>query len=288
MQYRFTLIFLMFITSSFGQTDARVPRPLMQYYNINPVFNPSYSGVATKTIAIAGTQSNVGPYRKVGTYYGHAFLTLKQKKESRKTCLGINLWNDNEGTILNRTRAFLQMSHHIRLNDRLNLSSGIALGLISFTIRGSQEAADTKPNMRIGATLYHQKYELGLSINQIITANIAPLSEVFPLTPYLYGHAKWKKEINSVFKNEISIQLRKTTFADLEYNILNMVSMYDILKAGVALLPQKGIAYHIGSSTTSPLRHQFELYFSYFVPFQKSALIRVPAFEITAAYKINN
>jgi type IX secretion system PorP/SprF family membrane protein len=197
--------------------------------------------------AIAGTQpyfeaKSDNRYQWVGitdaprTY----ILTLNGPLTDKHIGIGAYIYTDITGPT-RRTGFTATYSYHMKLSDGLNLSLGLATGILQFSVDGTSislgEPGDPAlttnlesvlvPDIGFGAYLYGDHFYFGASAPQLIESQLKLTSFSDAqniLATHMYVTGGYKYEINSNFMIEPSIVLKYVSPAPIQLDFCAKVS----------------------------------------------------------------
>lgn len=255
------VVLILLVSSCFAHAQQ-----LAQFtsYQLSPFnYNPAYAGVDGKTqfntlIRQQWQGINDAPQSTVLNGYG----LLKNEKMG----LGATAFKDVAGAD-NRSGFSLSYSYHLRLQEKLNLSLGLSLGLLQYkldhTIVNPYDVddplfnapifADLVPTASFGAYLYTEKYYVSIALPQLLTSSFtlnenyqdAPLISEGLTSHYFIGGGYYY-DISSDFTLEPSVLVMMAPPLPVSVDIFTKVKYKDFLWSAIGYRLDDALSFYVG------------------------------------------
>lgn len=197
------------------------------YFQNTPTYNPAYVGIynaPTLNLNYHHYNSNSNPFSNLIDAGFHTQLSTKP--------IGIGLSYKRDKFDLGKMSGYLaQFAYHFQLQEKINLSAGIQLGIKNYFIDLSSLFFQTtnEPNIindqfinaDIGALLYSEIYYIGISLGNIINQKVnkqSPFKVDSPYSLYVSG--------GIVFKAHPQIDIRPSILMNLNFNEIDTIRKY--------------------------------------------------------------
>ena len=246
---------LLQVTPLLSQNEVlRLPLQYGQFYSSYPLYNPASMGVLSSIQMDAGTQLLTGPWSNIYNFYAHGEVQLTPERRNRNLSnhiLGFNFNGDKEGDLLSRSRFYLQYAVHVNLKEKLTLSAGASIGFMSFVIAGSPVSgggADTDLDLNLGMWLYGDRYQTGISVNQLPQSEVTPLAEVSKLTRYWNVTGEYRFDL-SYQTTLISSGLLRWVPAQNDLTVFDLharILLKSLVSAGASYRYRRGLGFLVG------------------------------------------
>lgn len=314
----FTCLFFSFEVVAQNEIKS-LPIPFGQYMRSLPLINPAVAGSYSKAELNTGVQRQGGNWSNINTYYFNANfrLTKDLKQAHQQTKIpseetyddsltieedtteefsslpnsyhvaGVTLIGDKEGEFLNRTGLYALYAWHTRIRPSVYLSAGAMVGFKNYSVNENYVnggGSSFAPDGNIGLYLYGNRFNLGVSANQIFNGKLAPLREVTRLIPHLnvMGSRTWQISRYFAFKPSVLFRIAPQYTSDATFylgamlqNILSVTAGYKYKKGGTAIVGLEKI--RIGNSCIKAA-------FSYYFPMGNVHQLNINTYEITLNY----
>ncbi|MEC3906860.1 type IX secretion system membrane protein PorP/SprF [Tamlana sp. 2201CG12-4] len=191
-----------------------------------------------------------------------AHIPLNDKIE-----LSVNYLNDNIGGNINISENMFNIdaAYKISLNNRLNVSFGLKLGIdhLNFSAIGSNVASDplfgntnkTVFNVGAGVFLFKDNYYVGLSSPNLIPSNLNINSEIlYNEKPHVFLIGGYVFDINDKFKVKPSTVLKYVGGVPLSFDVSTNVLYLEKFELGISYRYQDAISGLAGFNITSNLK----------------------------------
>ena len=279
----------------FGQEVVETPQHFGQFYN-NPLLNIARNGLDSKIELNFDNQRNVGRFRGPATSYFSLFISQKTKKRTKrksKNVYGLYFYDDRQGSILFKRRAFFSFARHQQLTKKWNLSLAVSGGFYTSGIKPTNSTGAYSDNSFEGNSsllFYSDKFQLGLSMNQFTNSSVQPVTEITRLKRhyYLFSQYKWKTEevdlIPSVFVRYMNY---KNPLSYTKYTIAgaSIKAVYKIVMGGI-IVDSYGVYLTTGLNNWEFFNYSLNMDFSYFMP-TTATNINVNRMELNLKMKFN-
>lgn len=288
MVLKYTIFLISFFTLNiYGQVTDRFPVRFGQYYQDKTMINPAAANQNNGLDANVGYLSFFGSFSEVRTFYGSVHKKLGREVSKAKSSLGLFLYGDREGEVLNRSRVYLNYAVHIPLKNELILATGAYLGFVSFSTKPTTStagASDLAPDGALGVWLYDKDFYAGLSVNQVFNLTLRPLEEEFLLQRHLNFLGGYEvKGVQHRFLTHLNVRLTK----DWVFDIGEIVKFYNKYLVGVNYRHLEGMHFALGAQQLNLGQGNLGMQFSYQVPFRKNERANIATYEITINYLVD-
>ncbi len=269
-----------------------------QYYNCISLVNPSSSGWGSNFETALGHKRVTGKLNVYSTYFANANMrlrTFKQHNQSPFSVIGILLYNDAEGSYLNRTRFYATYAWHSYISRNVSFSGGFHIGGMNYSVKKTSTnpgKSDMAPDGTIGFSVYNKKFHFGAALNQVFQSKIKPWDETTLLSRFYNITGSYKYALNSeiVFHPTAFLTIRSHTNSNYpEYIIYDINALFtykDILGGMAGIKDRNNIicAFELKNIILNNLK----LYISYSFPTKKVSGIRQNVAELGIYYNFDS
>lgn len=148
-----------------------------------------------------------GKLSVIRSYYADLNFNLRKKdsasSRNTKHIVGLGFYNDREGDFFTKARVLSRYAVHIPLSENLFLSGGTSFHLINYNFNASGSGATGSGwtwSGGVGTTLYSSSFKLGVSLNDLNSPTIRPISYDFSIPRYLTIYGEKTQEIATNLK----------------------------------------------------------------------------------------
>jgi type IX secretion system PorP/SprF family membrane protein len=281
----------LFTTSITAQDRVVVPVGLHQFYQHLDIVNPAATAYHYSKKAIIGNKSLDGIFKEVQTNFAGANIRLHSNDSTQQDAhgIGLTMLTSKEGPYISRSRFYASYAWHNSIRRNWLLSMGIMAGFIHYRYKET-DIYPSQSAMRftsdIGILLYQpKKIAIGLSLNQYIRSNMAPVEPGLVIKPYATFIVDFTVPISytldwrNSFIGRVPIQ-KKTVDADLT----STLTIQKIVVAGLHYKIHKGYSFIVGLESGLNRKNGVNLFFSYYNPFLFKDNILVPEAELTLVF----
>ena len=290
--------------SSAQSTFFKIAPYFGQFYN-DPFLNPENLLQDQKGYATMGHRRNSNDFGGVNTSFAAVQYKLGDREQERFNEVGLHFFSDNEGIYLQTTRAYLNYSRHVKLNDQYRIAGGLSFGMYNFTIKSDGtnqgESAATLDGGLI-FKIYSEKTSYQIIVNQAYNTSVQPLIEKTVLIRNFNFFWNRSFKISDEFTSRNNIITRwskETVFPQSGFNLAinSQLLIKELVFVGVTLQPKTGVYFSIGMDEIPISESKFGFEISYLVPTgggnttefnntqQSSNTTNLNQFEITLNYK---
>ncbi len=252
--------------------------------------NPSACGMNKNIEASVGSNTVRGYSSNFFTsfFVMNMRLTKYYRELYPYNAIGVYLYNDSEGKYINRGRLYFQYAWHARLGNKSYFSGGLKLGGVNYYVKLPDyvggNASDYGFDGGASISFYASKYYVGISIDQVFSAQLQPLEEITELSPFLSINANRQFNVNEFLKIKPLFYTR-FTFENKEniYLVHVKAELQDILFGSVGFRNTYGMIYALGIQHVESKIGNFSLALYYIVPNDYTDL-KINTFEFGLHY----
>lgn len=216
-------------------------------------------------------QSSFGPLSKLNSVQGDFFL-LFNKNQS----IGLQVWNSNEGPFIQRNRLYGIYNIKVPLSKKVNLTSGVKLGLINHRFKASSSSPPSSGSgldLGLGFELDVGDFKTGFTFSQIPDEEIVVLSEVVSLPTLFDFYSKYKIDLSPSVCFEPYV--RTSYISEMNKTLLQLSANFYVLDekvgGGFHFLWDEGFAPHVQVVFPISLKYKMKMGFTYFEPIFKDS-----------------
>ncbi len=261
-----------------------IPVQFDQYYQ-NPVsINPANNNFIVRDAIKLNRRSLSAPFRNVVSLLGSYQHRLSKSDSGRSQIIGFVFQNEKEGGFLNRTRVYGNYSVQLSVNERWNLSAGVSAGLFNYFIKSSTSSAGGGvfiPDGSIGIHMqYKEKYNLGVSLNQLLNNSAVPFGVPVVLTRYVNANFSGRIISSDRMIGKLFVNSR---FSDMknDHRVNFLLGYNNGPEAGLGMVYKRGVLISLGLNSYSLSdRRKMDIGASYFIPTPQYASQIAKALEI--------
>lgn len=280
---------LLFVLVSKAQTPRAIALPIrfhgyMQtYHRINPaIVNHDF-----KMSAFAGIQANSIMLGNVYTTYADIYYAFSKENALVSQAAGFQFTGDNEGELLNRSRAYLSYAIEISLSEKYRLGAGFTFGFASFSIKStpvSGGGGSMVPDANVGLVLKGRESHLGLSIAQVLPNELRPIEEATQLVTHynIIGDREYDLSPYVSVKPGFWLRWYNKEVHDLGLNAL--ADIKDLILLGTEFNYNKNMAFMAGLKNIQIAGGAFSFCFYYGQTIGKDNLSGLQTYEWTLRY----
>ncbi len=280
------------MSSHAQNTIYKLPTYFGQFYN-DPFLNSENLFDEKKGFANIGHRRNSNNFGNVNTSFAALQYKLGQEQNGAFNEVGLHFYNDNEGPLLNTTRAYLNYTRNIPLNENFNFAGGVSFGLYNYAIKsdGTNEGnSEITFDGSAVVKLYSRKTAYSFIINQAYNSSIQPFLEKRVLIRNI--NLFWNREfvINENFKslNNVIIRWSKddptNPLTGFQLALNSQLLIANIVIVGATIIPKTGNYYSLGMNEIPGLGSKLGFEISYLTPSERGVTTNFNQFEITLNY----
>lgn len=255
---------------AFSQTNNRYPTTFGHYIIAPFTINPVNAMSDVNTQISLGNQENVGPLRRIRSYYLYAAVNIYKNEKGARNHLGVYATNERDGEYISRAKLYLNYSWHTKLREKLWIGAGSYLGFINYNFIGTSSTAggsDIAPDGSLGILLYNEKFKFGLSGNQIFSSSLQPIVNIykFPIFYNLTFERSFFVSPYVTLQPYIFLSWKKSNqLVDINLGILSLI--HDRLKIGSSYTHHRMVSFLLGVENIKIEKHFFRFYVCYNQP----------------------
>jgi len=276
---------------SYSQAEYKsYPVQFSQFIFSYPLINPASLGAGKNNEVLLGYLKPVSGFAGVSTYFcGISVLPYKPKAGSgSRSIIGFRFYNDNEGAYINRKRFYFTYAFHTHLSRGLEISGGIDLGGMNFSIKPTPTtdgASTYNMDANAGMRLFNENFHVGVSVNQLFNSILKPIEEKTRLP--LFFNLSSSLTLLSGDIAEISPHLL-VTFPYFERTSVRG-SLYGLFFnrfiAVIGWNHKTSISYMLGINDLEVLRNALNIIISYNTPMTRASL-SINQWEMSVSYSL--
>ena len=244
--------------------------------------NPAFSSTSEKINTSIGSQFHLGEFSDINTSY----LVYQQALNSTQN-IGVFIYNDNESSLIKRTKFQLLYNYKIDLNENWILRAGVNLGMYQLYQKGNQfipDVTDVLVDGNLGVVLNGLGWGFGTSVNQFLNNEKRSVDYMVLLKRHYNFLANKKLNISDNTQVEAIVNFRWIPEGQKNVDALTSFIYYKQLLTGASWQREKGIVFHAGIKEITYSNHNLEFYFSYLFPFAGASYTQLEALEINISY----
>jgi hypothetical protein len=276
------------LSNLYSQSAAILPLPFQQFFRNYAILNPASSGRESKIELYLADKVNDGAFSGVNVYGANLNYTLGKEKDQLRTknVVGGLFTNEKVGPYIGRSRAYFSYAVHLPLNHHLKFSGGAALGFADYYYQASQVypgSSSWAPTGNIGLWLYdEQKFNLGISINQLYSGKLRPFVETFKLTPNLNINADKYFQLNPYVQLMSGVWIQYVNKSNYDINLVALSTLHKSFSGGIAYRYKKGFTFYIGIEKVPIGNYTMKWMTSYYIRTGNSSnTYNISSFEIS-------
>ncbi len=255
------------------------------------LYNPAAASMQSDIEFFAGSRRQSGNWNIFNTAYSNINYKFENKKKKKShNVIGFKLINEAEGRYINTNRFYFKYSWQTKLNDQLRFAGGISLGLVNYSVVGTQRTGNTSEyiiDSDAGVWLQHKKYSLGISTMQIFNNTFQPYQEVLQLERFINFSGERSFFINSQWKIKAMSTYRlffQQTQDDIEIYLSQYIVNKILFSMGYRL--NMGMVISLGMYQIDIPPGRLRVLISYNYPTNKD-YININSFELSLNYYFN-
>jgi type IX secretion system PorP/SprF family membrane protein len=224
-------VLLMACVETKAQQQTQFTNILLNQYLYNPAFAGSFRGMQFNAGArLQWTGFDGAPRSYMASGYG----TFKKRDGM---AIGGTIINDQMG-LINRNSIMISYSYHLKLNDHWKIGFGLSTGFVQYNIKAYNARPYDKDDIFLtssilnanafdanaGMLLYHKKFFLGISGQQLPSSKIHWDNTIGRLTPHYYIYTGFnqvldKKKKEFVLQPSVLMRFNSPSPFEIEYNL---------------------------------------------------------------------
>lgn len=274
-------------TTAYSQWGNSLSGTFDQYFQNYNLVNPASVDSSDKFSVRLGHVALTGLFEGVNRSYIDADFKPGERSNPSFSRLGIFIISNNDGAFISRNRYYGRYSRTISIGNDQFISAGLALGIVSYSFKGSQSIAGGTSNAfdaNAGLWYIRKKLKIGFSIQQIPGSIVRPIQQGFQLNPYWNFNAVYTTYLGSrvLFSNHLYFSKENRTPVLFEYAPVLLFS--DIIESGVNLKYNRGIAVMLGLRSIIPGYGKLQAMGSFLMSTKNLSSSADNKFEISAGY----
>lgn len=151
---------------------------------------------------------------EVATFFSTISYQIADQNQGNPQHIGLNIYNDQNGPNISRTRFYGMYSVNVALNDSITVSGGLAIGGISYSIDATTGSVATAgntayaPDAKGGIWLKGNRFYLGISLNQALNNQITPSRDPIQIERHFNFTGQQRIPISQNLNLNLSANLR--------------------------------------------------------------------------------
>lgn len=289
------IVFILVFIGTTGRLCAQIgdnaPFVYDQFFQNYYLLNPANQDDTQRFHLKLGNRTLTGMFEGVNRFYADADLALPTKNEQRFQGLGLLATNNRDGEYLNRNRLYLRYFWRTALNEYASISAGAAIGAINYFFKSSQASpggSSTRPDANLGIWYLRQKWQLGLSYQQILKPRLQPLNQSYLLADYLNLTACYRLDFSPDIAMHTHAYLYFQSPQTLRLEIAPLFLFYDKLQLGANYRHDRGIALLLGLKSIEIGHGQLQLMASYLISTRQLTSMDDGVVEFSLGYSLPN
>jgi type IX secretion system PorP/SprF family membrane protein len=287
----FSMCFLCAAEISTAQTNTIVPAQFQQFFKVYPLINPASMAIHNDIGFMAGDKSLLGVFKGTRTFYANFYYNIsKPGSDNRKNVIGCTFINDKEGSYIDKNQAMLSYAIHIPVKKSLIASAGASLGFVNYSFNASMMNAGGSsfaPNGDVGIWLHDNKFNAGVSVNQLFGGALQPLRQYYHLTRYINVNLDRVFFINADYSLMPSVSFRWVNEEYYNLDIAGTILYRKILSGGLGMKYQRGLLFYMGLEKIDLGSADMKVMVSYYNTFNKKYLYEVQSLELSLNFSMN-
>lgn len=159
----------------------------------------------------ASYKNRLGIFSDIRTLYAEGLFGINERQTA-----GLKIYSEQETSLFRKTSAVLTYGLGIELSEQLEWRLATDISAINIYFGPSKSTAGGSAwtfNGNFSSSLLHEKFELGLALQQVPHQSIAPINYSFQLRSFFSGYAMYKTtfgnfDLHSALRSRYSDILR--------------------------------------------------------------------------------
>jgi len=235
-----------------------------------------------------GNKSLLGAFNGVRTFYAYGNVQLNARKvRGTKQVLGLLVINDREGSFINRSRLALMYAIHVPISQRATLNAGLAAGFINYFYKASNISAGGSafaPNVDVGLWIHRPDFNIGISANQVIPSQLAPVDFVYTIDRFYNFNIDKSFSLGPYFSLTPCLVFRWQSEEYYTGDVGLIATIQDNLILALAYKYEQGASVSGGLEKVKLGPHILKMMFSYFSPIGNKTSYNPNAYEISLGF----
>lgn len=260
MNFRIFVVFILCSLSAYAQQEPQYTQYMYNMSMVNPGYMISEPGIIQAGSLYRTQWVGIDGAPKTANVFAH--IPLDDRIE-----LSVNYLNDNIGGNINLSENVFNtdVAYKIRLNNNLNVSFGVKMGIdhLNFSALGSNVSTDplfqneskTVLNIGAGVFLFKEHYYLGVSSPNLIPNDLNVNTNVFYRNkPHLFLIGGYVFDISHELKVKPSTVIKYVDGAPLSFDISANVLFQERFEFGLSYRYEDALSGLAGVYITPSLR----------------------------------
>lgn len=237
-----------------------------QFVNNHYLINPANSDSTYSMSVRIGNKAETGLFQGINKIYLDGDWKIKTTSKGSMHHIGLFVFNNREGSFINRTRLYARYSWRFRLSQSASLSAGASVGLISYSFRSSQAGvggSDMAPDGNLGIWYLRPQMGVGLSLQHLSSPELKPVSQNFKILRYsnIMGFRQFMLSPMLVVNTQVCVSIGENRLS--RFAVAGVARLYDKTEAGVIYLFPGNMLFMVGIKNIWVANCQLHLSFSY-------------------------
>lgn len=224
----------------------------------------------------------------LATYYLNLRLDLGKDSTFKPHKIGLYVINDKEGAYLNRLKLMAQYAYSVQLSYRTTWTTGTSVGFVNNSLKPNDavggESSFILPDADLGTWLNHEKFYVGVALNQIFYKRVRFLNGNYLRRQYTSYMLGFEKDLSASLALKTDFYFRSGPELYNKYAAGLNVIIRDHFLAGITVKSNNGLIPAVGVRGIPVLKHQLKFMLSWRVPTSKTILAGTGNSEIMVEY----
>lgn len=284
----FILISAVFLSApAKAQTGTNISGIFDQFFQNYYMINPASNDSSGKFSVSLGHTALTGLFEGVNRQYFDADFRPGKIDNTSFSRFGLLVVNINDGAFISRSRYYGRYSRTIAIGKEQFISTGVSLGLISYSFRGSQAFAgnsSTAFDANAGLWYIRKQLKVGLSVQQIPRSVLQPIQQTFRLNPTWNFNLVYLFRLTSSVRITNHFYLRKESLYPYYFEYAPVFLLSEVIESGLNFKYRRGVSVMLGLRSLDPGFGKIRFMGSYLISTRELSNTADNKFELSAGY----
>jgi len=273
--------------------DAHFPIRFDQFNQTYSWVNPAYIGNNEHLGVKLGNQfygNSLGPVYTVFSTMHLQVNNAGNAAQANDHFMGLNLYRDQEGQFIGRTRAYLLYAIRIPLTEELSITGGVGAGGLNYTVAGTQVSRGNSvfvSDLKGGGWLNGENFYLGASVNQAFNNTFTPISQTISLSRYYNFAAGGTLTLSPEIDLNPNVQYLFSSDREPGLHLNLLTTIRNKLAGGLTYHHKRSFVPMLGIRNVGVGNGNFEAMVSYRIPIGRYVYTGLRTYELTVGYFFN-